>query len=297
MDAKYDSPRDNIMKINLAHNGKEFFKCERQTVPEPKAIKYCHFHDSYEIYYLYSGERYYFVQDKSYHIKSGSLVFIKPYYVHYTTNCSDFGYDRHLVSFNENFIKHILQLSENEDLLQCFDNDICVLNLNMHDRYYVESVLKAMEYEEKTNMADDSLMKKMLLAQLLVFANRNFEKLKYKGTEYLSFSHKTVSLVTAYINKNYMDEIALYDIAKKFHVNSNHLSRIFKKYIGFSFTEYVNGIRVKEAQTLLRETNLKVQDISDKVGFNSSTQFGRSFKKISGISPNTYRKMNKNTTD
>lgn len=292
---KHDNivPEEHPMKFIQGHPNLDFLLCERLNIANPKNSKYCHFHDKYEIYYLYSGERYYFIKDKTYHIKSGSLALIKPYDVHYTTNCANSGYDRHLISFYKKYMQEFIDLSDGGNLLQCFESDIHVMKLNMYEQSFVETLFHSLDKECNSNNPDNELYKKTLVAQLMIFINRNIERFQDKDTDYINSSHKIVSGVTTYINNHYNEDITLYGTSDKFHISPHHLSRIFKKYIGFTFTEYLNGIRVKEAQTYLRKTNIKIQDISEKVGFKSSTQFGRSFKKISGMSPNTYKKLHK----
>lgn len=293
MSEKNINPGKHLMQFFQGASNNNSLMCERLNIAKPKFSKFCHFHDRYELYYLYSGERYYFIKDKTYHIKPGSLALIKPYDIHYTTNCANFGYDRHLLCFHKEYMAELSKLSETGNILQCFESDIHVLNLNMYERNFVETLLHSLDKECNSEKSDNELYKKTLLAQLMIFINRNIERFQSKDADYLNSSHKIVSEVTTYINIHYQEDITLYGTAGRFHVSPHHLSRIFKKYIGFTFTEYLNGIRVKEAQTLLRKTNIKIQDISEKVGFKSSTQFGRSFKKIAGVSPNTYKKMHK----
>jgi len=58
-----------------------------------------------------------------------------------------------------------------------------------------------------------------------------------------------------------------------------------------SFIDYLNHVRILEAQKLLNETGMNITMVSEKVGFESSSHFGRVFKAISGISPTQYRKL------
>jgi transcriptional regulator GlxA family with amidase domain len=54
--------------------------------------------------------------------------------------------------------------------------------------------------------------------------------------------------------------------------------------------EYINNVRVKEAQRLLRESKLKVTQIAEHVGFESIVHFGRVFKRFTSLSPMEYKK-------
>jgi len=62
-----------------------------------------HFHDTYEIYYLLSGERYYFIKDKTYHVKKGDLIFIDIYDLHRTIVADTPTHERIVIKFSDKF--------------------------------------------------------------------------------------------------------------------------------------------------------------------------------------------------
>lgn len=70
------------------------FKIERASVSNATSARTHHYHNFYEPYYPVYGGRYYFIKDKTYHVKPGSLVLVKPYDIHSTGNLEQDGYDR-----------------------------------------------------------------------------------------------------------------------------------------------------------------------------------------------------------
>jgi len=62
-----------------------------------------------------------------------------------------------------------------------------------------------------------------------------------------------------------------------------------QKVTGNNVTEYLNRVRIHQAKQLLKETNMKIYEISGRVGFRDSHYFGIVFKKIMGLSPGEYR--------
>lgn len=94
-----------------------------------------------------------------------------------------------------------------------------------------------------------------------------------------------------YIQEHYDEKIGLSDLADKFDINNAYLSRIFKKETGVGLTDYINGIRVKEAQKLILETNKKMYEIAELTGFNNTQRFFSIFKKHVGQSPGDFRKQ------
>lgn len=93
-----------------------------------------------------------------------------------------------------------------------------------------------------------------------------------------------------YMEKNYDKDIKLENIAKTFNYNSAYLGKLFRKEIGENFNNSLDRIRIDNAKRLLQETDLKVYQISERVGYGSIDYFYMKFKKYVGISPKEYRK-------
>src|SRR5690606_6617477 len=92
-----------------------------------------------------------------------------------------------------------------------------------------------------------------LLQQLLVTMNRMYVRNQHVF-EFVSPTHQKISEMADYINKHYAESLTLSDVSAAFHMSAPYTSRMFKQVTGFSYIEYVNSVRVKEAQRKLRET-------------------------------------------
>lgn len=97
-----------------------------------------------------------------------------------------------------------------------------------------------------------------------------------------------------YIEKNYKNHITLEDAAKYFNFSRVYFSSYFKKCIGENFSTTLTKIRINKAKELLTNKNTKVSAVMHEVGFNHSTHFYTTFKKIVGCSPAEYQKKFKN---
>ena len=260
-----------------------------QTISD--SMSYSHYHNAYEIYYLLEGEKYCFVKDKYYKLKKGCLVFINKYDLHYMTASPHVGSVRFHILFKKEFIKEFLDCF-NINLLECFEKDLHVLSLTEEQRKDVDTILTAIYNEFRRKPDGYWVYIKALLLQLLIIFSRNTgsNKLLPESTEYIDEAHKTVSKAMVYINNNFREHISLDFLADKFFITPSYFSKIFKKLSGSTFTDYLNGVRIKEAQRLLHETNLSIAQIAKKVGFSSSTHFGRIFKNHMGLSPLSYKK-------
>lgn len=96
-----------------------------------------------------------------------------------------------------------------------------------------------------------------------------------------------------YIKHNYMDNIKLETIAPLFGYNSSYLGKIFNKKVGMGFNIFVDLVRINESKKLLAQTDLKVYEISEKVGYRNVDYFHTKFKKYVSQSPAEYRKVTK----
>ncbi|WP_245308316.1 AraC family transcriptional regulator [Halalkalibacter urbisdiaboli] len=99
-----------------------------------------------------------------------------------------------------------------------------------------------------------------------------------------------VEQVCALIQEQYMEDISLESCADVVGTNPYTLSKAFKKMIGVNFIDYVTTLRIDKAKELLLNTNMKINDISEQVGYRHS-YFNRIFKKQVGIPPSQYRKV------
>lgn len=88
--------------------------------------------------------------------------------------------------------------------------------------------------------------------------------------------------------------LSLNCIADTLGVNPSHLSRVFKKELGMTLTDYVNQIRIEEASYLLDHSNDSVTAIASSVGFNDPNYFSKVFRKWAGVTPHDYRKRQMN---
>lgn len=93
-----------------------------------------------------------------------------------------------------------------------------------------------------------------------------------------------------YIAGHYMEKITTEDLAEHLEISSGHFSRLFKKQVGVSFVKYLNQYRMDQAEELLRNTNLKVYEVAERVGIPDYIYFTQVFRSIKGMVPTDIRK-------
>lgn len=93
-----------------------------------------------------------------------------------------------------------------------------------------------------------------------------------------------------FIREHQSDDLTLTMVAKAVNTSTYYFCKLFKKATGIHFTQYLSRVRIEKAKNLLLNPNLRVSEIAYEVGFQSLTHFNRVFKKVTGLSPSSYRK-------
>lgn len=102
------------------------------------------------------------------------------------------------------------------------------------------------------------------------------------------YKNHLVTNVKKYINQHVTERLSLNDVAAVFGISPNYLSRVFSKNSESGFSEYINICKINEAKRLLAGGTLKIYEVADMLGFESSFYFSKVFKKVDGISPSDY---------
>lgn len=125
---------------------------------------------------------------------------------------------------------------------------------------------------------------KELIEELCLYTAKYISDLKKKDSFNLIYE------LQKYIAKNYSKPLKLQDLAEQHYINPVYLGQLFKKKTGMYFNEYLHHIRIKEAQKLLRRTDMKVSDIANTVGYKDIEYFTNKFKAITKTVPSVYKK-------
>lgn len=96
--------------------------------------------------------------------------------------------------------------------------------------------------------------------------------------------------VIRYLKQHHTENIGLEDICAHFSCSRSHISHLFKKKTGKNVREYICGLRIEDAKSLLKYSNLTVTEIAYSVGFGDSNYFSNVFREKVGVSPMRFRK-------
>lgn len=102
------------------------------------------------------------------------------------------------------------------------------------------------------------------------------------------YKNHIVTNVRKYIVEHVTEHLSLNEVAAVFGISPNYLSQLFGKHNDVGFTEYINICKINEAKHLLDNGTLKVYEVAECLGFDSSFYFSKVFKRVEGISPTEY---------
>lgn len=100
---------------------------------------------------------------------------------------------------------------------------------------------------------------------------------------------ESVKRARHFITGHLTEPMALEDVSRHAGVSPFHFCKVFKRATGMTFTEFVNRARVEQAKRLLLKPQARVTEVAFDVGFQSLSQFNRSFRRVTAISPTQYR--------
>ena len=99
----------------------------------------------------------------------------------------------------------------------------------------------------------------------------------------------TIAAVESYVERYFYLDVSLSELAKMYHYNEKYLGTLFKKQVGVSFHDYLNGRRLYRSRMLLEQSDDSILSIATRVGFNNVTYFNRLFKEVYGKTPSQVR--------
>lgn len=251
-----------------------------------------HQHENWEIMYVFRGSCDVIVEEHTLHLIEKQFIFLAantPHriIIHPQKPCT---------ITNLEFVRDHKHTSDDiwvniDDILQCNASFKSFLDAESQRRYIVYhddkniySCLRELISELCTNKQDSFYLAQVLFLRLMmVIVMRSSSKRAESGIGYIRRAKE-------YINLHYQERITLDDVAEQVDLNSEYLSRLFKKYENRTISKYILEQRLQRAAFLLLNSESSITDISFEAGFNSRQYFYRAFTARFGVTPIHYRK-------
>ncbi len=211
-----------------------------------------------------------------------------------TFNQSDFS--RYTEALNEQNKEEVLEIvtslfhnhKNNQHILPTYVKDL-YYNLflilfqtasNLHITiFYNENSATILDYISRNNSLSE--LNQLLLDKI---------NLLFSSLEEATNDNVTVYAIKEFISKNYRNEqLSVKDISEHVYLSSSYVCTLFKNETGKTLNQYLTEFRLEKAKKLLMDSRCKISDISAKVGYSDGNYFGKTFKKLVGLSPSEYR--------
>ncbi|MEC0137419.1 response regulator [Paenibacillus macerans] len=106
---------------------------------------------------------------------------------------------------------------------------------------------------------------------------------------YNSSGKSGIHKIKSYVDQHFQQNLSLKSLAAQFFMNPAYIGQLFKKHYGVYFNEYLLLLRIEEAKKLMRQKDMRVYEIAERVGFNSAEYFVSQFEKVEKMTPTEYR--------
>ncbi len=176
-------------------------------------------------------------------------------------------------------IKLLEQLREQRQMIAC------ILLTGYAEFSYAQSALRL--------GAVDYLLKPVRQEQLLEAVQKVLEEREesadHPEEELSAVGNPFVEKAIDYIKEHIDESLSIKDVAGHVHLNVSYFSVLFKEEQGMTFIDYVTDYRLKMAEELLVQSNLSLDEISEKIGYQTTSYFIKIFKKHFQVTPKQYR--------
>jgi len=246
--------------------------------------------DFYGISYMVSGERLIYSQDNTTIIQAGELSFIPKNVYRRTTYISNEPYERILLKFTDSMIEDLLKTIGINNFNMLCEEHVLRFEKNTQDK--IIGILTEMEEEWNSYNAYSELILKGLLNKLIITC---LQERIISGAHILSLEKKHDCLADAikYIKAHLRESPSLEETARHINISASYLSKLFINHLDTSYSAFILNEKLTHACKLLTNSSLSMTDIALESGFSSNSYFSDCFKRMSGVSPLQFRKMNK----
>jgi AraC-like DNA-binding protein/mannose-6-phosphate isomerase-like protein (cupin superfamily) len=296
----------DVMQILKDASTREVIR-EENTIPEAKDIFFLkhipyiydalHTHNYFEINYMYSGSCIQYFENERRVLNEGDMCIIPPFAPH-NIIAEPGALALAIVVRKSTFDKMFWRLLAQKDLLSTFfryslyekESEANYLYLHTDNREGIKYLIQNIAIETNMNDAYANSCAVSLLTALFGKMLRGYGDTIEMYSEESAIRQKfDFSLLLQYIQHNF-STVTLSTLSSLFHYSETYLSRMIKSNMGRSFIEIITDIKMNHASEMLRNTSMKIHEISEFVGYDSVDHFSRTFKKAYGMPPLDYRR-------
>lgn len=253
-----------------------------------KDVPLTHSHQYNEIYFLQSGKCNVYIDNETYCLEDGSVLFIPAFKEH-----------TFIYPFSQDVKRTVLYISTeqlnwyfNEDFKDEINNLFINKHLQLSRKSFsnLSNIFEKIQFEKYSLDNMSELLTKAYFFELIIYLIR-CQRYTHNINQKTNLSNITIGEIVNFIENNYSRQLTLPEIAAQFGISESSLTKKIKIFTNMTFKEYLTKTRIEEAKSLLISSEKSITEIAYECGYNNSNFFGDVFKKAVGMSPSSYRKM------
>ena len=250
-----------------------------------------HTHDFLEITYIFKGRGIHVVDGVEYPVGGGDALFINYGSTHAVEIVGSMSYADIIIKpeYVSESLKGVenafalLELDGFKEFAKTVDRNDRIMHFSEPQRRQIENLIMLAKNEQDSDRPGKELILRSVFNSLLTLVFRKM------ALPMRTESGIGVELLE-YIKLHCAEPLTMEETARANYYNPAYFSRLFKKQTGCTFTEYLTACRVDLACKLLKDTELKVDDVAVESGFSDRTKFYKVFFEKTGLTPKNYRK-------
>lgn len=245
-----------------------------------------HFHNWIEFTYVVEGQQNITINNQTYNLSTGDFIYIPSGAMHSSYALVDTKKKTFMI--HDNYINKIISI-EILDQIQC--NTTLIKCAEEYYKYkdLIAYFLEICSNFEKYDIESQLKFKSSFYGFFYILVK--YFKIENVKNNFVNLSHKNNLLlqINAYIYKFYNTNLKLNEVAKKFNVSPQYISKIYKDLEGITFLDALNDVRLSHASYEIVNTDKSITEICYDCGFGNNKSFIACFKKKYNVTPKQYQ--------
>lgn len=238
-----------------------------------------HFHPELELTWIKQGSGIRYVGDHIEHFASDDLIFAGSGLPHqWNSYRSENISEAFVLQFS---YEDLLGIKEIKQLLPLFDRSR--LGLAFEATNQIKRLFEAMENENRLERLSS------LFRILSILNGSTYRTLSSRSYSWSADTSRKTEHIITYIQEHLREQLTIPEMAERAHMTVPSFCRWFKRITGKTFIDFVNSSRIELAASLLSQEITPITEVAYKSGFNSISQFNRTFRKYKAKTPKEWR--------
>lgn len=232
-----------------------------------------HLHKELELVYIFEGSCTAIANGRSYALTSGDIFLAFPYQVHYYLNAVPGQYI--VMCFPASTLPAMKNTINSNDL--------------KHNSFHAEPGSDLAHYFSCVQQVSSSYATAKRCGYVTLIMAQLLSRCEMSALQ--QTVSMTVKTILEYCSEHYAENLSLDTLAKNLHLNKYYISHCINRQINMRLSTFINSLRIDASCKLLKETDKRIADIAQSVGYETIRSYNRAFLDCVGVTPKQYRKQ------